>query len=982
MRAGLSTIQQTLTPEASAVLNRAIAEAARRRHGQTTPLHVAAALLSSPSGHLRQACIRSHPNPSSSHPLQCRALELCFSVALDRLPSASTVATPSPDDSPTPPPPPISNALMAALKRAQAHQRRGCPESQQQPLLAVKVELEHLLLSILDDPSVSRVMREASFSSPAVKASIENSLSSSPSPSPSPSPARNLYLSPRLVGAAAPPAVIAPSVPNGGGGGDVAKVFDILTRTKKRNPILVGDADPGAVMREVIGKIGTGDGPVGFRSVAVISTEKELVFSSSDRTEIPSKIRELNPMIDSRLAAGGASTGIILDLGDLKWLVEGASQQQSMTDVGRSAVAEISGLLVRFGGRLSLVGTATCATYLRCQVYFPMMESDWDLQAVPIAPRSAPFSGLAPRVGSNVILSSKIESFGTPRGFPALGVSGMTLRKPSESLDAFCKNSLCNLCKESYEREVAKLGEDESEKSAEGTQNARKSLPRWLQIATTPSPNLQNKEQELMKKWRDNCFRLHRNSLPVASKPPITGFPSTKPIPINPTQLKLTLQTTTVHTMPERPPSPAATAIKTDLALGPVQKPAATKFTGDATSIKRLVNGLLDKVSWQAEAASAVAAAVIQSNSGIGKRRNGSQKADTWLLFAGPDRVGKHKMAVALSELVFGATPLIIRLGLPEAAAGDEPEEYNVSFRGRTSIDRVAEALRVNPFSTIFFEDFDQTDSALRGTIRRAMERGRLVDSRGREVGLGNAIFILTAGWLPEELGNSNEELRRSEEKITKLATSGRQLQFQLEEKTNKRRSQWLFNDERLIKPRKDSLSLDLNLAASAGAGNEEACEGSLNSSDLTVEHGLEHGHGRLVMQSLATPILTSSWTSDLIELIDSTIVFKPMDFTPLRTKVSDSVSAKFTQIMGEGWSIAIDDDALDQMTGGVWLGGDASNLFDEWTDRVLAPAVEQLKGHPKVDEGVIVRLSSVKSGVQLHKSYLPASVKLAVGDR
>ncbi|EPS67414.1 hypothetical protein M569_07364, partial [Genlisea aurea] len=93
MRAGLSTIQQTLTPEAATVLNQSIAEAGRRNHGQTTPLHVAATLLASPSGFLRQACIRSHPN--SSHPLQCRALELCFSVALERLPMAQNAAAPA-----------------------------------------------------------------------------------------------------------------------------------------------------------------------------------------------------------------------------------------------------------------------------------------------------------------------------------------------------------------------------------------------------------------------------------------------------------------------------------------------------------------------------------------------------------------------------------------------------------------------------------------------------------------------------------------------------------------------------------------------------------------------------------------------------------------------------------------------------------------------------------------------------------------------
>ncbi|KAF2531602.1 hypothetical protein F2Q70_00033319 [Brassica cretica] len=91
MRADLITIQQTLTPEAATVLNQSIAEATRRNHGHTTPLHVAATLLSSSSGFLRQACIKSHPN--SSHPLQCRALELCFSVALERLPTTTTTTT-------------------------------------------------------------------------------------------------------------------------------------------------------------------------------------------------------------------------------------------------------------------------------------------------------------------------------------------------------------------------------------------------------------------------------------------------------------------------------------------------------------------------------------------------------------------------------------------------------------------------------------------------------------------------------------------------------------------------------------------------------------------------------------------------------------------------------------------------------------------------------------------------------------------------
>lgn len=160
---------------------------------QVTPLHVAATLLSSRTSLLRRACIKSHPGFSTNyqfapsrlhhhhnqnHPLQCRALELCFNVALNRLP---TVPGPMFHGQPS-----LANALVAALKRAQAHQRRGCieqqqqqqtqtqPQTQQTQLLAVKVELEQLVISILDDPSVSRVMREAGFNSTAVKNCVED----------------------------------------------------------------------------------------------------------------------------------------------------------------------------------------------------------------------------------------------------------------------------------------------------------------------------------------------------------------------------------------------------------------------------------------------------------------------------------------------------------------------------------------------------------------------------------------------------------------------------------------------------------------------------------------------------------------------------------------------------------------------------------------------------------------------------------------
>ncbi|PKI46668.1 hypothetical protein CRG98_033010 [Punica granatum] len=104
----VSIARQCLTPEAVHALDEAVAVARRRGHALTTSLHAVSALLSLPSSVLREACARAlgsgPPYPSR---LQFKALELYLSVSLDRVPSGQLT-----DD------PPVSNALMAAIKRA------------------------------------------------------------------------------------------------------------------------------------------------------------------------------------------------------------------------------------------------------------------------------------------------------------------------------------------------------------------------------------------------------------------------------------------------------------------------------------------------------------------------------------------------------------------------------------------------------------------------------------------------------------------------------------------------------------------------------------------------------------------------------------------------------------------------------------------------------------------------------------------------
>ncbi|CAA0841153.1 Double Clp-N motif-containing P-loop nucleoside triphosphate hydrolases superfamily protein [Striga hermonthica] len=1202
MRASLNNIQQTLTPEAAAVLNQSIAEASRRNHGQTTPLHVAAMLLASPSGYLRQACIRSHPN--SSHPLQCRALELCFSVALERLPTAQSAGDAEP---------PISNALMAALKRAQAHQRRGCPEQQQQPLLAVKVELEQLVISILDDPGVSRVMREASFSSSAVKAKIEQSLNSSsprasqrqhhgaggsanfvvgfggiasrmlPNPGQPPTPVarpmspavpslanRSLFLNPHMQ---QQQQTRTAQIENPRGE-EVKKVFDIMSSSKKRNPVIVGDSEPEAVVKELFRKIENNEfgNDLNMKNLQIISVDKSLLLS--DKNQIAAKIDEFERAIESKIGNGG----VILDLGDLRWLVEqpadagfsGAQQQQKapvVSELGRALVVEMSKLLARFNGadglnegknKLWLIGTATCDTYLRCQVYHPTMESDWDLQAVPITSRS-PIPGMFPRVGPERTMSNPLESLNpanpirspsptlatclteisdpatkqpVPNPLPALSGRISTLDpsqihpKPSplpglsrlipENLDHAQRQTvpsplpgLARLIPEKFDPAqrqpspsplpglAAQRGPMSNSLPGLSTLKPENSNPAKKQPMTSPLPGLsrlipensvpaqiqpmpsplpglsrlipensnpaqrhpipsplpgwarlipensnpaqrhpipspfpglarlilensnpaqrhpipsplpglarlipensdpaqkptfcpqcsgkdqsllsKQKTQELQRKWRDTCVHIHPNfhqtthpANPVRLAMPPSRASISNPNslarppfqPIKPNLVKtlgsaLQLNTGPVTTQlvpPAAPKSPPTSPVQTDLVLGTKgpKKPAEDhqakdllscissepmtrnkpfeKFADelDAGTYKNILKGLMENAWWQAEAASAVASAITRCRLGNGKQR-GNGRGDTWLLFAGPDRVAKRKMASVLAEQICGSGLVIIGLG-PHRE--DEPE---TGLRGGNAVDRIAEAVRRNPLSVILLRDIDEAGVIVRGNIKRAIDRGRLTNSYGREIGLKKALFIVTGDWSTVSAEALRDGQFVDERKLNSTAGGSWQLGLIVREKAAKRRANWSNDGGPRTRPRTETgsgggRSFDLNLSAAAYE------EKSIESSEVSAVDGgddAEPTDGGFSIVSLP---------HDLATCVDDSIVFRPVEAAFVRREIKKMIAVKFSMDVDENLAIEIGDDVLDKILGGLWHD---STSLEKWVEGVVGPSFEELK--------------------------------------
>ena len=119
--------------------------------------------------------------------------------------------------------------------------------------------------------------------------------------------------------------------------------------------MLVGESEPEAVVREVLRRVEgreLDEGPL--KNVEVVHLDKEAAAGA----EKAARIKEIAGLLEARIRKSGG--GVVLNLGDLKWLVEqppvslgggggAATQQQVVSEAGRAAVAEIGKLLSAFG---------------------------------------------------------------------------------------------------------------------------------------------------------------------------------------------------------------------------------------------------------------------------------------------------------------------------------------------------------------------------------------------------------------------------------------------------------------------------------------------------------------------------------------------------------------------------------------------------------------------------------------------------------
>src|ERR671932_532479 len=172
----------------------------------------------------------------------------------------------------------------------------------------------------------------------------------------------------------------------------------------------------------------------------------------------------------------------------------------------------------------------------------------------------------------------------------------------------------------------------------------------------------------------------------------------------------------------------------------------------------QLEEHLHQRVVGQEDAVRVVAEAVRRSRVGLGDpdRPIGS------FLFLGPTGVGKTELARALAEALFGDQDRMIRLDMSEfqerhtvsRLVGSPP-----GYVGYEDAGQLTEAVRRRPYSVVLFDEVEKAHPDVFNTLLQVLDDGRLTDSQGRTVDFKNTVLIMTSNLGSELIQGRNTPL-------------------------------------------------------------------------------------------------------------------------------------------------------------------------------------------------------------------------------
>ncbi|WP_278387777.1 type VI secretion system ATPase TssH [Pseudomonas oryzihabitans] len=139
-------------------------------------------------------------------------------------------------------------------------------------------------------------------------------------------------------------------------------------------------------------------------------------------------------------------------------------------------------------------------------------------------------------------------------------------------------------------------------------------------------------------------------------------------------------------------------------------------------------------------------------------------------LLVGPSGVGKTETALALAELLYGGERFLTTLNLSEFA-----EKHSVSrligappgYVGHGEGGLLTEAVRRQPYSVVLLDEVEKADPEVLNLFYQIFDRGQATDSEGRQIDFRNVLFLLTSNLASGEIQRLCADVRPDVAQLT-----------------------------------------------------------------------------------------------------------------------------------------------------------------------------------------------------------------------
>ncbi|MBC7073970.1 AAA family ATPase [Candidatus Parcubacteria bacterium] len=531
---------------------------------------------------------------------------------------------------------------------------------------------------------------------------------------------------------------------------EIKRVMEILSRRKKNNPVLIGEAGVGktAIVEGLAQKIVKKEVPESLRDKELISLDLgALIAGTKYRGEFEERIKVLLREIKK---SGGR---YLIFIDELHTLV-GAGAAEGAVDASNL----LKPALAR--GELRCIGATTLKDYQKYIEKDPALERRFQpvfVSEPSIEDTIAILRGIKEKYELHHGVKITDEALVACAQLAARYITDRFL--PDKAIDLMDEAmSSLRLEMESEPEELTKVREEIRKLEIE-LQATKKETHRVKEL-TKKLADLKEKETALLSKWKtekeliekikklkkqiddlklEADKEIDRGNLQKVAEIKYGLIPQLEK-ELQSTEKKLIrLQKNRALVKGEVTPEDVAKVVSRWTGI-----PVTKLLEEEAKKLERMEEELHKRIVDQEEAIKAIANAIRRARAGISeeKRPLGS------FLFLGPTGVGKTETAKALAEFLFNDENAMIRLDMSEYM-----EEHSVAkmigsppgYVGYEEGGQLTEKIRRRPYSVVLLDEIEKAHPRVFNILLQILEDGRLTDAKGRVASFKNAILIMTS---------------------------------------------------------------------------------------------------------------------------------------------------------------------------------------------------------------------------------------------